>query len=306
MAFRLNPDESIADGIRRIAIEQVDEAVGELGGELGVHEKIHQVRKRCKKLRGLVRLIRRSSPDIYQVENARFRDAARRLSFARDAESILEAFDKLIGRYRNQVDNRRMADIRAALGERRREAVDEGLDRRLEFFAREMNEAREDALQWRIKGQGFAALAGGLKLTYRSGAAALLAVRELPTTENVHEWRKHVKYHWYHVRLLAGIRPQKMKPRRKQLRRLADRLGDEHDLAVLRLKIAESPPNPRDADFLIALIDRRRIALQAESIELGQRLYRKSAGPLAAKFGRWFRKFRKDRKPRTEPPAQAG
>ena len=51
MAYRLEADESVDSGVRRIAMEQVEKAIREIDdAELGSHETVHQVRKRCKRL----------------------------------------------------------------------------------------------------------------------------------------------------------------------------------------------------------------------------------------------------------------
>jgi hypothetical protein len=54
---------------------------------------VHQVRKLCKKLRGLIRLVRPEF-DNFQKEDEFFRDAARELSYVRDAQSIIGLIDR--------------------------------------------------------------------------------------------------------------------------------------------------------------------------------------------------------------------
>lgn len=61
MSYHLEIGESIEKGIKRIAHEQLDSAIDELTDDkLDPHDVVHQVRKRCKKLRGLLRLVRLS------------------------------------------------------------------------------------------------------------------------------------------------------------------------------------------------------------------------------------------------------
>ena len=78
MAYRFSvTDRSVQAGVRRIACEQIDKAIAEIENtELPLDETIFQIRKRCKKIRGLLRLVRPSF-DGYARENAIFRDAAR-------------------------------------------------------------------------------------------------------------------------------------------------------------------------------------------------------------------------------------
>jgi Group II intron, maturase-specific domain len=61
MSYRIHFNESLADAVPRIVCEQMDRAVAELTGpDPDVTKAIHQVRKRGKKIRGLLRLVRGS------------------------------------------------------------------------------------------------------------------------------------------------------------------------------------------------------------------------------------------------------
>ena len=83
-------DTTVAEGLQRIAGEQIGKALAEIDDDkLDRQAAVHQARKRCKKIRGLIRLVRSGFAD-YAVENAIFRDAARTLSFMRDTEAALE------------------------------------------------------------------------------------------------------------------------------------------------------------------------------------------------------------------------
>ncbi len=76
MGFRLQHQESVAQGVKRIAQEQLSSAVAEIQNEeLDRHEAVHQIRKRFKKIRGLIRLVRPVFQKTYQKENVIFRDA---------------------------------------------------------------------------------------------------------------------------------------------------------------------------------------------------------------------------------------
>ncbi len=88
MAYRIKKgDKSVQAGLRRIADEQIGRALGEIDDDdLDFAEKVHQVRKRCKKLRGLIRLVRPAFDD-YSAENGAFRDAAQMLSGVRDTRT---------------------------------------------------------------------------------------------------------------------------------------------------------------------------------------------------------------------------
>ena len=83
--FRITHLDQVAKEVRRIAGEQNSKAIDELDNDaISRAEKIHQVRKRCKKVRGVVRLIRPAFEEIYQTENQWFRDTASSLAQLRD------------------------------------------------------------------------------------------------------------------------------------------------------------------------------------------------------------------------------
>jgi inorganic triphosphatase YgiF len=74
MPFRLRRKKTVQKSVRRIALEQIDKAIREvLDDNVNRHEAVHQVRKRCKKLRGLIRLVRPSFQDYPGPLADRFR-----------------------------------------------------------------------------------------------------------------------------------------------------------------------------------------------------------------------------------------
>ena len=77
-----------------------------------------------------------------------------------------------------------------------------------------------------------------------------------------------------------------------QAHQLADYLGDDHDLWVLReaaRKKSNDFPVPADLDVLRALIDRRRTQLQDKAWLLGARLYEPKPQRLHARLGKYWR-----------------
>ena len=88
MAFRIRNGDHLAKEVRRIARKQVEGALAVLReGDHADPETVHELRKHCKKLRALLRLVRPALGDVYAVENAHFRDMAQWLSPLRDAHT---------------------------------------------------------------------------------------------------------------------------------------------------------------------------------------------------------------------------
>jgi len=71
MGYKIKRKESIRNAVRRVADEQIGKGIAELDDDaLPDPEKVHQLRKRCKKLRGLVRLVRPVAEDLYQLDRS--------------------------------------------------------------------------------------------------------------------------------------------------------------------------------------------------------------------------------------------
>lgn len=300
MPYRLRRKEPLQKGVRRVAREQIDRAIDEvLDDGLDRHETVHQVRKRCKKLRGLVRLVRPVF-DGYGRENALFRDAARELSFVRDAQSSVECFDELLDHYDSQLEPDAFASVGKALVARREELAQDpaAIDQKLDEFHSLMREARARVSDWKVNDGGFSAVKGGLAKTYRRARKAMHAACDEPTAENFHEWRKRVKYHWHHTRLLRSVWPAMMSAQRDAAHDLSDLLGDAHDLAVLRAMVRDDPDKfgpTDDLQALVGLIDQRRAELRARSVPPGERLLTEKPKNLAARLGGCWRAWKRER-----------
>ena len=53
-SFKID-DDSLTTAVRRVALDQIDTALDEAADDdISEAERIHQLRKRCKKLRGLI------------------------------------------------------------------------------------------------------------------------------------------------------------------------------------------------------------------------------------------------------------
>jgi CHAD domain-containing protein len=266
-AYRLKQDEPLPDEIARVARGRIDHALDELRGKTDStpEEAVHEARKDMKKLRALLRLVRGEiGKSTFARENACFRDAARELSGTRDSDVMLETLAAL--------------DLPAGLGWELRKTMeaersgnggdDRGAATRGAIAI--LKEARGRVGAWPLERDSFDALAGGLGRTYKRGRRDFKAARSEPSTETLHEWRKRVKELWYHHTLLRDVWPAAMSVAGDEAHELSDRLGDDHDLAVLADWLCQ---HAEPGAVVFDAVDRRREALQAAAFELGSRLY---------------------------------
>ena len=280
MAFRLQRDESVAKGIKRLVRRQIDKALDRITKDGGDDEAVHDARKRFKKIRAGLRLARDELGEkTYRRENTCFRDAGRPLTEIRDAKVLLNALDQLNDHFAGHGAAGAFDAVRKALKANRqvvrRRVLEE--DKALNRVRKAVAGARARIPDWRIRHKGWSALCPGLKRIYRNGARALMAASADATVANLHEWRKQTKYLWHQLQILESVWPQIMEGLANQAHELTQHLGDDHDLAVLRQTVTADPDTfggDSTLETLLALIDRRREELQREAFLLGRRLYR--------------------------------
>lgn len=293
MAYKLATGETLPDGIRRILSEQLERSLVELAdAKLGQAAKIHQLRKRCKKIRGALRLVR-GALKTYSMENAWYRDAARSISDVRDAQVMLETCDELAQRFGDQVDAGTMHSIRQRLETRRDElTADPGrIDDRLCLFETAMVAGlqRVDSLDIEPVGHG-PALEGMCK-TYARARLAMKAACDSPVPEAFHRWRKPVKYHGYHMRILCEAWPTVVRARRNEVDALGDLLGEHHDLSVLRawvLNEQEPLANQEGLTSFTKLVDERSAQIEEACQSLGDRLFAEKPKHLQRRFSAYL------------------
>lgn len=279
MDYRLLEGESVADSLRRIAAEQIVAAGEDIdGADDDVHEAVHEFRKRCKKIRGLIRLVRPGFP-AYAEENAWFRDRAGELSALRDATSMQECLDALIDHYGDGLGEDPFPGVRQWLARRRENMTDEEALARLRSIRADLPRARERVGAWELDHAGPETVAAGVRKTYKRARKAMRAAGQDATARSYHEWRKRVKYYRYQLHLLAPLWPPVMGALHDETERLSDLLGDDHDLAVLGDTLVQERGTAAEHEALLALIARRSRALRDEALSLGHRLF--ALGPRA-------------------------
>jgi CHAD domain-containing protein len=279
MAYRFEADESVEDAILRCAREQLDHAVGELSEGIGDDPvgAVHSARKAVKKERSLLRLARGAmSRKQRRRENHALRDAARGLSGARDADVMIETITQLSERFAGQLPESAFGAVADQLKRDRDARRDDrptgsALDTRA---VQELGAVRLRIDDWQLTHGGWSAIESGLLRSYRQGRRGFARAQRDPSLEDLHAWRKRVKDLWYQERLIGPICGPAIRGQAKDAHQLADLLGDDHDLGVLRQTLTrDHVAIAVDLDAVVGLIDYRREELQNEAIHIGQRVY---------------------------------
>ena len=301
MSFCLQADESVEAGIKRIVNEELGQAVKEIDNrKLKRSEAIHEVRKHCKKIRGVLKLVRPQFEETYQLENAWFRDTAKGLAELRDTEAIIETYDSLLDQFSDQIDRRAFAPIRRALTLRQKKIIESvDLNQTLKKLRARLGTAARRESNWKLRIEEFEGIEGGLLATYRQARKTMVLAYEEPTAANFHEWRKQAKYHDFHMRLLRGLWKPVMRSVSKETDDLSDLLGDDHNLYVLHKTLLKSPKQygkKRDIQVLLGLIDRRSAELRVEANTVGTRIFAEKPNAFGRRFRGYWKVWRSEAK----------
>lgn len=251
-----------------VALTRVDDArVSDRG--------IHEARKALKKARAALRLLRPGlEPAAYRAENALLRDAGRSLAPLRDTTALRDVLDAL--RERKAGDRRVAVLARLATGlqvEEKRFATEPAArEAALASCLRLLKQSLARAERPDFADIGGKPLAKGMRRIYRKAREALAGARASRTPEALHEWRKQTKYLLNAIAMVDGAQKGRMKKTVRRAEKLADRLGDAHDLDLLA---ARARRRARDFRSLEALIGKRRAKLEKRAFALGRRLYKR-------------------------------
>lgn len=280
MSYRLEKPEPLADEVKRITLEQIDKALPQLrnpGDDRD--EAVHDVRKRFKKIRACLRLVRDSiGGDIYHYENECYRDAGRVLAPVRDSTVDIETLNHLTSYFSDQLDEGVFDHLRQRLIERHKVISEQILDKEkgLTRVKVTIEQARQRVDGWPIQPGGFEVIDESLKRVYKRGYKGLMSAQEKSTNENLHEWRKRVKYLWYHIRILKPAWKDILDELADELHELSDYLGDDHDLAIFEEAVRKNSDwlsNEREFEILLGMIEQSRKFLQASAFPLGKKIY---------------------------------
>ena len=262
-------------------------------------EQIHEARKCMKRLRALARLVRTElGKETYRRENACFRGVAAQLSAVRDAAALVETFDELTAWLGKRVPPDRFAAVRCRLVEGRELAYRSGgvAPAAVDAAVEALQEADGRAAEWPLR-DGWKGLEAGLRRIYAQGCAEFDEVLRLPTDEGLHEWRKRVKYLWYHHQILRSVWPEQMATSIAQADSLGEMLGDDHDLAVLSAILGEQLPdteNPGIPAELERAIAERRQCLQTGAMRLARRIYAERPGAFCRRLSSYWRAWEQE------------
>jgi CHAD domain-containing protein len=304
MSYRLENNETLSFGLKRIVLELIDISVFNLAkGNGSFNEDIHDTRKNFKKVRTVQRLIRSNiGEESFQIENSFYRDAGRTLSDLRDSTVLIQTFDKLVKSSELEMSNFDFSVFRNFLIEKQKHirTAKSKKSAVINSLSTDLLLARSRVFDWPLSGDDFKLIKKNLQLIYEQGQKYMYAVFSEAIKENVHEWRKRVKDLWYAMRILSNLWPEIMSPLVILFGKLSDALGDANDLFLLKERIISNQIKFKDDQHtreLINFIDRRIIDLLREARSIGRKVYSEDSKYFVGRLQNYFEIWRSEYTP---------
>ncbi|UVC16228.1 CHAD domain-containing protein [Mesorhizobium onobrychidis] len=281
MSYRIDPRLPLTGEVRRILAEEIGKALVHLDAAHDRPEQgLHKCRKRLKSARALLRLVRSGDETFCRTENQCYRQVAALLAGPREATALVETIDRLTASFPKQSTGGGLDAVRDRLVARQHElhggvgldaaiaaaiaACEEGINR-IDMLA--LPDQPEQAAD---------VLAEGARITLRRARKALDKAGSRGEADDFHDLRKAAKTHGMHLSLLGRLWPTPIKVRRKAVDELGERLGELHDVFVMRelLDAADRPlGSPQETRLLSKLLKRSEKSLKKTCLAVATDLF---------------------------------
>lgn len=235
MPYRFRKKETVSDGFRRITNEQTAAIVSALAdGAEDPAERVHDARRRLKRVRALLELVgRQMDDDIVTREQTAYQNLSRKLGVARDADVALETLEDLASEVIGPVDAVRDLLVTAAIRQRKRTLSAD----KLATLAAQIRASSHTVVKQKLACEGWDVVGPAMGHSYQKARDACRAKTQKP--EQLHDWRKFTKTLMYQLTLVRKAAPKTISSLIPKYERLAELLGRHQDLQVLKRILSE-------------------------------------------------------------------
>jgi CHAD domain-containing protein len=259
MPYRLQTDEPLAAALKRVAEEQLTQAIEQLQSTADLGARIYALRRCLKKERAVLRLVEKQLGPAYIAENRRLREVARHFSGLRDADVSRELLETFATHYKRKTT---LNPYRKALSEQHSAMQQSNWQTLVAESIDALTAARKRIEDWPLHHLSRASLEAEVKKARKQSRQAFHHAAKIRTAETFHEFRKAVKLELNQLRLLEPVDPHI-----RALKKLSDVLGHHHNLAVLRASLPGSSQRFRN------VMGKQLNADEAEVLELAGPVY---------------------------------
>ena len=284
----LHTNEPLGAGILRVAENLIDSITN-----FGEHPKqnegeyVHNVRTTIKRLRALLRLIRPVVGEtFFNRENARLRKAGRRLAVARDAEVASETLKTLPV----SGDPEKKQAVAAALaGLESKDGARTDIGDALNEIRKDLEQTKRNLQQLQLVNGEWEVVETGLQDVYRQSRKRMDRALQDGGDEAFHKWRIRVKNLLYELELLEPVWPKQMDKMTSRLSKLQDKIGCDHDIAVLKGLLRKTPQRfggTEAVERLIRCLDGKSRKLRQAAEPLSEKIFAEKPRRFVRKLGR--------------------
>ena len=304
MSYAVHPGERLSRALKRVTRGELRKGRKLLETSVdpgSAAASAHALRVATKKVRAIARLVEPVVGRRARRANRAIAACAGAMAAVRDADVAVRTFEKV----RASLPPRMRATtntVRAALAERLRheaQRLEKGAEgkRTLRKLRRALHHQQDGVARWTPGGNRWRSVGPGLEAGYRRARQTMTRAYREPNGDTFHAWRRAVKAHRYQVRLLSAWAPDELNPRAAELGRLAECLGDEHDLTMLRRTLRANRfwfgEESETYYEVIRRIDQQRREKRMRALPLGEQLFAEPPRALARRMRQHFRDFRR-------------
>jgi CHAD domain-containing protein len=272
MSFSIAVNKNVEKQLQKIVFTQTQKAIDESKADtISADKAVHQIRKRCKKQRALLRLVRYGLKDkaLYKQKDGYYKSIANLLAGARDKKVLGDTFSNIVKKY--GLDPDMYASLAQSIEDIQLRQDEVQITKNLEQARGMLEENIEDVKKFTLKTNDFKDLEKGFQKTYAKAKKLFTQAKEDTNVEILHEWRKWSKYHWYQMQILGRNEKCLLNARLNRLELLADILGEFHDIAVFK-EYLHGVSVQYEEEF-VSYLERESEYLKKVSFEMGEELF---------------------------------
>lgn len=239
----LRAGEPVIAGLLRICDALIQNAVERIKRPSHDREEdIHGVRITIKHLRAILRMVRPAIGEpTFRRENVSLKKTAQRLAFTRDITAGRQSLERLSKAASHKAGRQAVSLM---LDHYRKNVVPPPPARRasaMRAVATALERSRLRLRKLHFTANDWQAMGPGLESVYRVCRKRMKRAYAAGGDEAFHRWRIRVKNFYYELQSLAPVWPKRFGRMIKRLKKLQDKLGDDHDLVVLKAALRRTP-----------------------------------------------------------------
>lgn len=267
LSFQLTNRKALGQALRAALAHDLAAAVAMLGDrDLPLERRVHKVRRKLKRDRSLLRVFAPAVPELAGAIRLKLRDAGRELAGLREAHALAAAAADL-GR---ELDARGSAALKAAVA---MPDVDEGSESAAIARAASLIGDAAALVAFLPTAKGRRRFNAALAEAHDRSRRLRRKAERSGRTADLHDWRKALK-DLVHLTLLGNGLLRHGKGVVSRARAAEERLGDDHDLAILRERLVKGGRTAAARFVSNVEIGDRRNSLQRRAFRLGRQIDR--------------------------------